>query len=168
MAAVLALALALAGVVLLVTLWDRRSLRQMASAPSPAFPVVFPVKVKRSLLTRSERAFYQALCEVVPPGRLVLTAVRLSDLFSVQAQPEQMAARLRDKHVDFLVVSLPDFRPLVGIELDGASHGAAEQAYRDAVKDGLFQSGGLRLLRFGTRRLPTPEQLRHALDGLLS
>ena len=72
---------------------------------------------------------------------------------------------MRDKHVDFVIVDAADhFRPLLAIELDGKSHQKAEQQYRDSVKDVIFRSGGLKLLRLPSRRYAVTE-LRGRLAG---
>lgn len=133
----------------------------------PSVPSSLPVKGKQFFFTRSERAFYALLLQALPEHKYrVFPNVRLNDLFFITAKGEErhgVYARLRDKHVDFLVVSLPDFRPVVGIELDGSSHDRAEQKYRDAVKDVVFRSGGISLLRFRTEEKLTSSKLALAL-----
>ena len=63
----------------------------------------------------------------------------------------------------FVIVDAADhFRPRLAIELDGKSHQKAEQQYRDSVKDVIFRSGGLTLLRLPSRRYSVAE-LRNEL-----
>lgn len=129
-------------------------------------PDHLPVKVKSYFFSRSEQAFFQVLEEALPPGYRVFPNVRLNDLFLITAAPHQRQgtyARLRDKHVDFLVVSLPDHRPVFTIELDGASHDNAAQQHRDAVKDTAFRSAGLPLLRLRAEEQHTRQSLEAAL-----
>jgi very-short-patch-repair endonuclease len=54
--------------------------------------------------------------------------------------------------VDYLVVSLPNFQPVMAIELDGKSHGSEKQQKGDAVKDQAFNSAGLPLVRVPVSR----------------
>lgn len=120
------------------------------------------VITKRFFFSRSEGHFFCMLEQSLPPGYRVFPNVRLNDLFLITAPPQQRQAtyaRLRDKHVDFLIVSLPDHRPVAAIELDGKSHDNSKQQYRDAVKDTAFRSAGLPLLRVRTEETHTPGSL---------
>lgn len=112
-------------------------------------PTSLPLKTKQWFFSRSECAFFNELEAALPAGYRVFPNVRLNDLFLIQKGAQQRAtyARLRDKHVDFLIVRADDFRPWLAIELDGTSHDNSQQQYRDAVKDVAFRSAGLALLR---------------------
>lgn len=136
-------------------------IRDKAPAPSAApsaesgVPESLPLEVKRPFFSRDESAFFAALEETLDgtPYR-VFPNVRLNDLFRIttDAQRGAVYARLRDKHVDFLIVhSREGHRPLLGIELDGLSHRNEKQQHRDAVKDVAFRSAGLPLLRLTSR-----------------
>lgn len=48
-------------------------------------------------------------------------------------------------------------RPVLALELDGASHGSEKQQHRDAVKDVAFRSAGLKLLRLPSRAYSAAE-----------
>ena len=74
----------------------------------------------------------------------------------------------RTLFVDALVDAGQDFRPLVAIELDGASHEAAAQKYRDQVKDVIFRSGGLPLLRLKTGDTHSVASLKTLLKPYLN
>nr|WP_255638990.1 DUF2726 domain-containing protein [Deinococcus betulae] len=118
-------------------------------------PTTLPVQAKRYFFARSERALYDLLIQALAGSSYqVFPNVRLNDLFLIKEKGTAYQAtlgRLRDKHVDFVIVDArQDFRPVVAIELDGASHEAAAQQYRDQVKDVIFRSGGLPLLRLKT------------------
>lgn len=114
--------------------------RETPSTPSPAqgVPQHLPVQAKRYFFARSEQAFYGQLLRTLPQGYAIFPNVRLNDLFLIRAEGAERQAtynRLRDKHVDFVLVELPDYRPRLAIELDGPSHRAAQQQARDAVKN---------------------------------
>ncbi|THF87169.1 DUF2726 domain-containing protein [Deinococcus sp. KSM4-11] len=98
--------------------------------------------------------------------------VRLNDIFySATRHPGQQRAayaRLRDKHVDFLVVALPELRPVLALELDGDSHDNDAQRYRDAVKDVAFASAGLPLIRARAETVWTPEAIRSHIEGSMA
>ena len=136
---------------------------QRAGAPVPES---LPLKVRRDFFTRDEAAFFEALEAATAdlPYR-VLTKVRLGDLFDITDKVNSGATRgrLRDKHVDFLLVNTRDhYRPVLAIELDGVSHTAEQGQSRDALKDVAFRCGGLRLLRVPPRTY-TAAQVREML-----
>lgn len=131
-----------------------------------AVPESLPLKVRRDFFTRDEAAFFEALEAATAdlPYR-VLTKVRLGDLFDITDKVNSGATRgrLKDKHVDFLLVNTRDhYRPVLAIELDGVSHTTEQQQYRDAVKDVAFRCGGLKLLRVPSRTY-TAAQVREML-----
>lgn len=135
-------------------------------APKGTVPDALPLEVKRAFFSRDENAFFAALEESLTgtPYR-VFPNVRLNDLFTITAQEGKNAvyARLRDKHVDFLIVdATAAYRPVLAIELDGRSHQTGKQQHRDAVKDVAFRSAGLKLLRLPSRVYSAAE-----LGGLL-
>ncbi|WP_240730760.1 DUF2726 domain-containing protein [Deinococcus sp. S9] len=124
-------------------------------------PDKLPVEVKRFFFSRDENAFFTALERALSrtPYR-VFPNVRLNDLFRITAETQRGAvyARLRDKHVDFLIVDgTAAYRPVLAIELDGASHQSEKQQHRDAVKDVAFQSAGLKLIRLPSRTYSVEE-----------
>lgn len=140
------------------------------SSPPPAekrVPDSLPVAARRYFFSADENAFFRALEDaLVGTGYRAFPNVRLNDLFTITNPAERGAVlgRLRDKHVDYVIVDAADhFRPLLAIELDGQSHRKAEQQYRDSVKDVIFRSGGLKLLRLPSRRYSVAE-LRGRLE----
>ena len=134
---------------------------------TPTVPVHLDVAVKLAFFSRSEGQFFRTLERTLPREYRVFPNVRLNDLFVITAPPQQRQAtyaRLRDKHVDFLIVALPDHRPVAAIELDGKSHDSSKQQHRDAVKDTAFRSAGLPLLRVRTEETHTPASLTALLQ----
>lgn len=129
-------------------------------------PDTLPVSTKKAFFSRAEREFYETLCQALPMEYLIFPNVRLQDLFTISATGKErqgVYARFQDKHVDFLILD-SQYRPLIGIELDGPSHDNAKQQYRDAVKDTLFTSAGLPLLRYRNNEQPSVEALSTALN----
>lgn len=133
---------------------------------TPTVPEHLDVAVKLCFFSRSEHHFFRALEQALPAGYRVFPNVRLNDVFVITAPLEQRRgtyARLRDKHVDFLIVALPDHRPVAALELDGRSHDNSQQQHRDAVKDTAFRSAGLPLLRVRVEEAHTPASLQALL-----
>ncbi|UBV44721.1 DUF2726 domain-containing protein (plasmid) [Deinococcus taeanensis] len=129
-------------------------------------PNELPVRTRPFLLTHSEAAFLATLEAALPAGSRVLPNVRLNDLFYITTRhPSQQNGpdpRLRDTHVDFLVVSGTALHPVFAIELGRAGHDAQQQA-RDAVKDVAFRSAGLPLVRLRAERPLTVAALQAEL-----
>ncbi len=104
--------------------------------------------VKR-LLNYSERMAYRRLQEACSgrPVRLY-TKVRMADAIPIEGSglPNELFSFALRAHYDF-VISTPDDRPLVAVELDGPSHDMPAQIDRDAKKDELSQRFGLPVLR---------------------
>ncbi|MBB6016829.1 DUF2726 domain-containing protein [Deinococcus radiopugnans] len=133
---------------------------------TPTVPEHLDVAVKLCFFSRSEDRFFRTLEQALPAGYRVFPNVRLNDVFVITAPPPQRRgtyARLRDKHVDFLIVVLPEHRPVAALELDGRSHDNNQQQHRDAVKDRAFQCAGLPLLRVRAEETHTPASLQALL-----
>ena len=80
---------------------------------------------------------------------MLFRSVRLNDLLEAAGDNKQATNnRINRMHVDFVLLSQPDFQPLVAIELDGASHSSDRQQTRDAKKDAALKAAGLPLERF--------------------
>ena len=103
----------------------------------------------------SEMAFYHALRRGLPPDLYALTKVRLEDIIGVKASiknPEarwKLRARVKSRHVDYLIIDKIG-TPLAAIELDGAAHKSPENFNADTLKNGLFKTAGVPLIRVET------------------
>ncbi len=162
--------LIVAVVVLVIVAALATALKGGRKSSGASVPTTLPVKAKEYFFSRSENAFFTGLERALEGTRYrAFPNVRLNDLFKITSSENRGAiyARLRDKHVDFLLVELPDYRPVLAIELDGASHDTEKQQYRDAVKDVAFKSGGLLLLRLDARQAHTSSSIREVLTAHL-
>jgi Protein of unknown function (DUF2726) len=83
---------------------------------------------------------------------IVFPKVRVADVLETTSGERAGFNRISQKHVDYLLVSLPNFQPVMAIELDGKSHGSQKQQARDAVKDQAFNSAGVPLVRVPVSR----------------
>ena len=83
---------------------------------------------------------------------MVFPHVRVADVLESSSSDRGGFNRISQKHVDYLLVSLPNFQPIVAIELDGKSHGSERQQKGDAVKDQAFKSAGVPLVRVPVSR----------------
>ena len=125
----------------------------------------FKVEAKPFFFSRAENAFYGVLTEACEPlGLLAFPKVGLNDLFRDMAGAANgQYHRYAQMHVDYLLVTNREYRPVAGIELDGPSHQAQQQQQRDSKKNDVFQAADLPLLRFKNGGGDTPQELESLL-----
>jgi very-short-patch-repair endonuclease len=131
------------GVLLLIVLiWVVRSFLEPTVKMEPV----------RSLLTPAEQKFYAALDAAIDGRFVILSKVRIADLFFISSS--NSTARLRvfrsiaSKHVDFVLAEPADLQPVAAIELDDSSHDRSNRRLRDQLLDELFEKAGFPLIRF--------------------
>lgn len=109
--------------------------------------VGWPVYAK-PVMSEAEREFYSRLRTAVPEFS-VLCQVQICRFVEVRrvAHWRQVWNRYNLLSADFLLCST-DFRPLLAIELDDASHDRSAQRARDAKKDSVLAAAGVPILRF--------------------
>lgn len=121
---------------------DQRTYKQFEAAQS-----VF--------VNRAELNFFHALRKAMPDGFFVLSKVRLEDVIGVKDSVRdaearwKLRARVKSRHVDFVVIDDTGAVAL-GIELDGSVHEGQDSFNADTLKNGLFKSAGVPLLRVAT------------------
>ena len=80
-----------------------------------------------------------------------LLEISLGDVFYPQSGDHSANVSYRNqitqKHVDFLLCDPGSMRPLLGVELDDASHERPNRQDRDIFVDKVFAAAGLPLLR---------------------
>jgi very-short-patch-repair endonuclease len=152
------------GGVLLIGLiaWIVRSLLQ---------PTVY-IEAVDSLLTASEQKFYEALDIAVDGRLLILSKIRVADLFTMSSESRSARQKVfwsvACKHVDFALVEADVLRPVAAIELDDASHRRADRQERDRLLDNLFEKAGLPLLRFPTAMTYDPQAIQHSIASVFA
>jgi Protein of unknown function (DUF2726) len=136
-----------------VTLGIRMVKQWTSTESSSAKHSNFSYKRKPYFFTRSENEFFGLLQRTLE-GRnvMVFPKARVADVLESTGDGRAGFNRISQKHVDYLLVSLPNFQPVMAIELDGKSHGSEKQQKGDAVKDQAFKSAGLPLVRVPVSR----------------
>lgn len=136
----------------------------------PALVETFPYRVRDDFLSPAELSFYHVLSSVIAPKAVVLTKVGLSDIFFVTRPHENRSAsnRIAQKHVDFLLCEPQTMRPLVGIELDDASHRRADRRERDAFVNQVFEAADLKLLHVQVQRTYNRDEIAGQVLPFLS
>ncbi|MEA3449716.1 MAG: DUF2726 domain-containing protein [Patescibacteria group bacterium] len=86
-----------------------------------------PYYKNKYLLNQSERKLYFILNKVIDNNLIIFLKVRLADIVSVQNKYKYSRThfnKIKSKHFDYLICSLPYLIPLIAVELDGLIHGA--------------------------------------------
>ena len=109
-----------------------------------------PYRVRDDFLSPAELSFYKVLESIVGSKLAIQSKVRLADVFFVARPNENRAyfSKISQKHIDFLVCNPKTMKPLLGIELDDASHKRADRQARDQFVNNVFAVAHLPLLRF--------------------
>jgi len=107
--------------------------------------------VRDDFLSPAERSLYGVLCAAVGEWATVCPKISLSDVFYPQSGDHSANTsyrnRISQKHVDFLLCDPGSMHPLLGVELDDASHQRSDRQDRDVFVDQVFAAAGLPLLR---------------------
>ena len=129
--------------------------------------------LKPSLLTPAERSFFGVLESFELEGMTLVSKVRLADIFEVRPGVDRGPAksafnRISAKHVDFLLLRQSDCRPVLGIELDDASHRRADRKNRDQFVDDVFKSAGLPLLHIKAQAAYDPAEIHRQISAAMN
>lgn len=98
------------------------------------------------LVNESERAAWRLLHELPLGAHAVCPKVRMEDFLNAQG-PEwhRLRGHVKSRHVDFLLVD-EEWRPILAVEVDGASHDRPDRSYADAVKNQAMDVAGVSVL----------------------
>ncbi len=122
--------------------------------PNEESIVEFPYRLRDDFLSPAEFSFFKVLSSMISPRLAIQSKVRLSDVFFV-SQPNKNLNYfnyIAQKHIDFLVCDSVDMKPLLGIELDDASHQAEKRQKRDELINQVFQAANLPLIHIPVQR----------------
>lgn len=131
----------------------------------PGYLITFPYGLRDDFLSAAELSFFLVLKGVLPPERALMAKVNLADLFFIRPPHLNKAAknRIDRKHVDFLICNAKTMMPVLGVELDDASHQQKDRMERDDFVDRVFAAAGLPILHVKAARAYQPEVLAEAV-----
>jgi hypothetical protein len=140
--------------------------------PKPEPEPSFPYHLRDDFLSPAEISFYHILRNVAGEGATICPKVSLDDLFYAKTGDWKENQRWRNKinrrHVDFLVCDPQTMRPILGVELDDASHQRAERRKRDRLVDQVFSAAGLPLARVPAQAQYNTSELRAYLQQTMT
>jgi hypothetical protein len=129
------------------------------------------IETVETLLTAAEQKFYEALDAAIDGRFVILSKVRVADLFIVTSASGPARYRvLRSiacKHVDFVLAKAENLRPIAAIELDDSSHQRADRRLRDQLLDDLFEKAAFPLLRFRTAANYNPRRIEERVEEVV-
>ena len=129
-------------------------------APDPDIRLILrDLYASKRLLTPTEGLFFAHL-QAITQGRCQLfTKVCLADIFKHLSGQIGDRNRISQKHVDFLICRHEDSMPMIGIELDDASHDNPERFKGDMLKNNVFAATGVPLLRLPVEEMHKTERI---------
>ena len=142
-------------------------LEMLGLLPKSKQTKAFPYALRDDFLSPSELSFYKILRHVIGSTAVICPKVNLSDIVFVtereRSQHTILLNKINRKHVDFLICSPENLKPLYGIELDDSSHKRSDRKKRDAYVNEVFEAANLRLIRFQNKQSYTIEEVKAAL-----
>lgn len=130
-----------------------------------------PYAVKDDFLSEAELNFFKVLQQALYGKAVVCPKVGLEDLFFVTTYEKNKHSlfinKINKKHVDFLVCSNDNMKPLYGIELDDVSHQGENRIVRDKFVNQVFEIAGLVLIRFENKRSYSMAEIEGHINGFL-
>lgn len=119
---------------------------------------------KKHLMSEAEKRFFRELEDLVRTEPIRISP-RCGPLFGRTYGSEWLwrsFAKISQKHVDFLFVDTRTLEPLMGVELDDASHMGLKVRERDGFVDAVFEAAELPLhrIRAAAGMIRTPFGIR--------
>jgi len=150
-------------------------LQVLGLKPTSTEREVLPYRIRDDFLSPAELNFYRVLQSAIGDWAAICPKVSLGDLFYAKSREYRTNVAYRNKivrkHVDFLLCDPQSMRPLLGIELDDASHRRATRQERDRFVEQVFAAAGLPLQRvpvrfsYNTRELAATLKQRAGVNG---
>jgi hypothetical protein len=147
---------------LLVLKWVLGNLSRGGGKENTATAKTFPYGLRDAFLSPAEISFFHVLKGILSADQYLVTKVRLEDLFFVRQPHKNRNARnlIAQKHVDFVICDVGSMQPLLGIELDDASHKKPETVERDRFVERVFGAAELPLMRVKAARGYVPGEIK--------
>ncbi|RJX72809.1 DUF2726 domain-containing protein [Vibrio sinensis] len=129
---------------------------------------------RKTLVTKSELAFYQALTVSVKGRHLIFSKVRIADVLSPKKGKYDKSTwrkafnQIACKHYDFVLCDPETLEIHMVIELDDSSHERDDRKKRDLFVDAATGSAGIMFKRFKVQKTYDYFELEKELYGLAS
>ncbi len=129
-----------------------------------------PYRQRDDFLSAAELSFYRVLVMALDGSHFVCPKVNLADIFFVARPNENQTYRnkIDRKHVDFLLCDPATMKPIMGVELDDASHARRDRQDRDEFVDQVFEAAGLPLVRVRAAASYSPQTVADLVGQAIS
>lgn len=160
-----ALAVALAGLLVLAVLVRRHRLGRLRRSFADPLPARFPYRARPSLLSKNEAAFYRALGAAVGDRWAVAPKVRLADVVRCPPPAWRLGygRLIAQKHLDFVLCDPRTLPVVLAIEVDDRSHARPGRQARDEFVNRALGAAGVPLVRIRAAARYEASQVRAAL-----
>ena len=126
-----------------------------------------PYERRPSLVTDTERHFFDSLQEAVDGRWAVFSMVRLADIIRVKPKTPKWQSwqnKIQAKHIDFVICEWGTLEILLAIELDDRSHERADRIRRDKFVDGALSAADVPILRVKAAKSYKVGELRRSIQ----
>lgn len=120
---------------------------------------------KAYLISKSEQAYYAALCSAVPQGFHIFPQVNLA-AFIVRTDNARFQNELF-RNVDFLITSAK-YQPLMVVEINDQTHYSTERKERDEKVRNICEEAGIPILTLWTQYGINPEYIKKRIEETLA
>ncbi len=120
---------------------------------------------KKTLISKSEQGFYQAIVSSIPDGYHVFPQVNLA-AFIIRTDGARFQNELY-RNVDFLLTD-SEYRPKIVIEINDQSHLTSDRKERDAKVQSICEEAGIPILKLWTSYGINSEYIQKRINELLN
>jgi hypothetical protein len=130
----------------------------------------YPYAARDELFTKAEQKFLIVLDEAVGGDCRIFGQVRLADVINVRKGLDRKSwgrafAKIRAKHLDFVLCDPQTLAILCAIELDDSTHDRPDRRDRDYFLNHAMQAAGVPLHRFPVRKFYDAIEIRRNILG---
>jgi hypothetical protein len=148
---------------------DVAKIETVVEVPAEIAKKELPYRLRDDFLSPAEFSFYKVFLSIYGTRLTVQSKVRLADIFFVSRPNENhnYFNRIAQKHLDFLVCDPVTMKPLLGVELDDASHQREDRQERDEFLEEVCKVAGLPLLRMPVKREYNTKEIADQVEPLI-
>jgi len=124
----------------------------------------------KPLLSNAELSFYHVIRSIIPETKEITCKCRLEDIISIGncQEKESFRNRIKSRHIDFVIFDPNSGNIEYAIELDDRSHKTERSHQTDQLKDLIFETVRIPLIRITARRTYDINEIKRILNKAAS
>lgn len=126
---------------------------------------MFLYKLKPSLMTGTEREYFEAIKRCLPNGYLIQPQVNLASIIERTDNTRYHNELFRN--IDFCITDT-DYKPIVLVEINDETHNQPDRKRRDAKVKQICTEAGIAIVTFWTRFGVKPNYIRSRIEQAIS